>query len=260
MENFRADNPELVYSAYPGDSFPKQCGLGATGHGAYGTYGKGAFPYPKYQSGCGCNATQAPPEAAIVSSCAPPRDRCGTTEQFAGGANPGCAMPQFWGDKACRLPPTHCGSGLCNGGSMSATGDFEDKQAGFETYDGQIGDYVGAFAGLGADEVPQVGGGCASAMSGCGVNASSGAQHDPGFDGLKCGTPYSAPYAAGPRCGPTETEWSEPSLRIYPVNAPMAPATLNNNNDKVMGMPRFIFNLLVAVAIAMIAYKLLRRK
>ena len=129
-EHFRTGNPDVNYSSFPGSEYPKTCGssYGYGGAGTYGTYGSCAT-YDHYnvnkidynEAGCG-----TPPERGMVSDCsaqqpynAEPASPCAVKETFTGedGRLPyGCAQASYgnWGDKACQMPPRHCGGHRCS--------------------------------------------------------------------------------------------------------------------------------------------------
>ena len=262
IEQFRTGNPTIQYSGYPGSEFPQQCGggYGYGGYGQYGTYGSCATydhynaDQVDYNDGVSCGS---PLEAPTVSSCnAPlppkPATTCGPcggggVEGFA-DAHPGCAKPVWHGDAGCQMPPKHCGAGSC--GYYGSDGEYRTHgQAGFETYDGAIGEYspYAADAHSLGDVIPA--GGCSSSFE---------AQHNPGCNCVKCMMPYSAPYHVGPGCG-------EPTCRCGAgcsgnckcgAGSSAAPLLLRrpayNNN--------LIRNLLIAGAIAYLAYRLMRRR
>lgn len=243
VEHFRTGNPEIHYSGYPGSEFPKTCGsgYGYGGAGSYGTYGSCAT-YDHYnankidynEAGCG-----TPPERPAVSACgnaAPvdpvPAAPCAVqvTENFTGedGRVPyGCARPGWWGDKACQMPPKHCGGHRCADPEAGcaepkwwneeacqdmphrhcgaarcyeATGKFHAGQAGFETFDGAMDAYPGGCSGSsGCGSLPAYADLTLPGDPGCTTKFES--QHNPGCTCTRCMAPYSMPYHVGPGCG-----------------------------------------------------------
>lgn len=249
---------KLHYSGYPGDVFPKQCGagFGFGGHGQYGIYeGGGADAnVVDYNVASRCGGEATLPE---MPSCPPPQpianaNRCGP-ENFASLSvlapqDVGCGMGDLWADKTCRLPPNHCGSQRCASAGCGA--------AVAENYVGDIGD-AGRFSGLPAD--------------GCGASVSDGCDsqllmhRDPGYAGLRCSMPYSAPYHGGPGCGPSSarlTEGMEPSGPMLPPPPPMVlpPPPPMVVQPVMQVFPRIsLSNLFIALIIAFIVYHSLKK-
>jgi hypothetical protein len=255
---------KLHYSGYPGDVFPKQCGAGYGfgGHGQYGIYEGGVDAnVVDYNVASRCGGEASLPE---MPSCPPPQpianaNRCGP-ENFASLSvlapqDVGCGMGNFWADKTCRLPPNHCGSQPCASACASAT---------VENYVGDLGD-AGRFAGLPAD-------GCGAAVSdGCDTQLQM--HRDPGYAGLRCSMPYSAPYHGGPGCGPSSarlTEGMEPSgpapgpapgpLPPRPMLPPPRPIIVQQPAPVIQVFPRIsLSNLFIALIIAFIVYQSLKK-
>lgn len=283
VEQFRTGNPNIHYSGYPGSEFPHQCGggYGYGGYGQYGTYGSCAT-YDHYNAnkvdynadgGLSCGSAPMKP---IVSDCnapAPlkPATMCGPCgegkEGFAsagdGACHLGCAKPAWHGDTGCQMPPKHCGAGSC--GYYGADGDFRDHgQAGFETFDGamqQIGaPYDAGAHSMGDSEVP-VAGAC---------DATFGAQHNPGCNCVKCMMPYSAPYHVGPGCGAPSCRCKqcdgdcgcgaskESKASLVSRAQAMKAGAMGGLQDIGAGLfnPR---NLVIALLVAFLAYRMLRR-
>lgn len=294
---------DLQYSGYPGDAFPQQCGAGYGygGFGQYGTYGDAAGSNPgadqiDYDVAGRCGGDASIPEMPSCGPVAPqpPANRCGAPETFApigpnGPSGVGCGMGDLWADKTCRLPPNHCGSQRCNDPQMpSGCGAGVAGPAvqlmmappNVEHYVGDLGD-AGRFSGYAADEQP--GSSCgASVADGC--DSALQIQRDPGYGGLRCSMPYSAPYHAGPNAcvpsseipmaapmmqgpmmavaHPAQPHFQMPHLPQLPhLQMPSFIAQFQAPGISLPGLPRIsFFNLIIAAIIAYLVYRYFVKK
>lgn len=283
LPHFTNEMDNTKYSGYPASEFPKQCGIGFGGHGHYGTYKScatndhahanhvdydpsivtcGSQPERPKVSSCavprkvkssaacsvetftGQGAGQigcAMPEWWADKSCAMPPKHCGalTGCGVADAANPGCQMPKFWAEESCNMPPTHCGAQQCG------------RSGGVENYDGAIG------AGV-ADEYP------GALTAACGMtpvtlpevydcDAKLELRHDPGCcTCLECMAPYSMPYAPGPGCGKRVCRCGSCDGSCERPNLPQIDGMFGGHHMKLA-------NILIALIVAAITYKLLTR-
>lgn len=265
-----------MYGNYPGSAFPQQCGIGNRigGHGPFGMYESGQTDKMEYTADA-CGGEFQP---AITMDCPAPKPLdcqvvCGAggekvvLEGFDGG---NCEKPVWFADTQCMLPPKHCGGYQCNdprmpnpdlaGGLMiptAPTGAGAEKSPGApgmyemetaETFVGDEGD-AGRFSGQAAD--------CGT---GCGVrnnlqmyacDQELNAQKDPGYQGLLCQMPYSAPYAYQPGCRAPE--------QPYQFMPPAPSVVLQEGFCDGMNWTA-LQNFAIAVLIGFLAYKFLMMK
>lgn len=276
-------------SAYPGSTFPLDCKTGFGGKGSYGVYKScetqdhahanhvdwdpsivtcGSGPERPYVSGCDKPVEYKPKSACSIEgfdggdSCKPkffadeqcgayPPSHCGSTKCGVPDAeNPGCKKPVWFADETCRLPYENCGSAPCNKKLKSVPttneGDIEGNDD-MEGFDGAMTSSCGALKPVTLGDV-----------SDC--DAKLEVVHENSCYETKCDSTYSQPYFAAPGCGKPWSNCAKKEPLVQRMEDRARTVNPLREMKSVFGRHTFIANVVIALLVAALAYKLLTRK